>query len=89
MLDEKRYLFSYFSSVKDLDSKNQIFKMRSEVIMNNKKEKIMILITKIEIFLVAIILTFFLFNMMTSPSAMELIKIGKQAGYKIISNVVV
>ena len=63
--------------------------MRSEVIMNNKKEKIMILITKIEIFLVAIILTFFLFNMMTSPSAMELIKIGKQAGYEMISNLVV
>ncbi len=57
--------------------------------MNNKNEKIMRLITKIEIFVVAIILTFFLFNMMTSPSGMELIKIGKQAGYEIISNVVV
>jgi len=57
--------------------------------MNNKNEKIMRLITKIEIFVVAIILTFFLFNMMTSPSAMELIKVGKQAGYEIISNVVV
>ncbi len=57
--------------------------------MNNKNEEIMRLITKIEIFLVAIILTFFLFNMMTSPSAMELIKIGKQTGYEIISNVVV
>ncbi len=57
--------------------------------MNNKNEKAMRLITKIEIFLVAIILTFFLFNMMASPSAMELIKIGKQACYEIISNVVV
>ncbi len=63
--------------------------MRSEVIMNNKNEKVMRLITKIEIFFVAIVLTFFLFNMMTSPSATELIKIGKQAGYEIISNVVV
>lgn len=57
--------------------------------MNNKNEKIMRLITKIEIFLVAIVLTFFLFNLMISPSAMELMKIGKQAGYEIISNVVV
>jgi hypothetical protein len=57
--------------------------------MNNKNEKIMRLITKIEIFLVAIVLTFFLFNIMVSPSAMELMKIGKQAGYEIISNVVV
>jgi len=63
--------------------------MRLEVNMNNKNEKIMSLVTKIEIFLVAIVLTFFLFNMMISPSAMELIKIGKQAGYEIISNVVV
>ena len=57
--------------------------------MNIKNEKIMSLITKIEIFIVAIVLTFFLFNMMISPSAMDLIKIGKQAGYEIISNVVV
>ena len=57
--------------------------------MNIKNEKTMRLITKIEIFFVAIVLTFFLFNMMTSPSAMELIKVGKQAGYEIISNVVV
>lgn len=57
--------------------------------MNNNNEKIMRLITKVEIFLVAIVLTFFLFNMMISSSAMELIKVGKQAGYEIISNVVV
>ena len=57
--------------------------------MNNKNEKIMRLLTEIEIFLVAIVLTFVLFNMMITPSAMELIKIGKQAGYEIISNVVV
>ena len=57
--------------------------------MNIKNEKTMRLITKIEIFFVAIVLTFFLFNMMITPSAMELIEIGKQAGYEIISNVVV
>ena len=57
--------------------------------MNNNNEKIMRLITKIEIFLIAIVLTFFLFNMIIPPSAMELIKIGKQAGYEIISNVMV
>jgi len=33
LLDEKRFLFSYFSSVKDLDLKNKIIKMRSEVNM--------------------------------------------------------
>jgi len=57
--------------------------------MISVKEKEMRLITKIEIFLMAVILTFLLFNMMISPSMMELIKIGKQAGYEIISNVVV
>ena len=56
--------------------------------MNNKIEKEMRLITKLEIFLLAAILTFFLFNMIISPSAVELLEIGKQAGYEIISNVV-
>ncbi len=56
--------------------------------MSNKNEKIMRLIAKIEIFVVAIILTFFLFNMMITPSALELIKTGKQAGYEMISNLV-
>jgi hypothetical protein len=46
------------------------------------------LITKIEIFLMAIVLTFFLFNMMIPPAAVELLKIGKQAGYEIIVKVV-
>ena len=63
--------------------------MKMEVNMNNKNEKIMRLITKVEIFLMAVILTLFLFNMIISPSAVELIKIGKQAGYEIISNVVI
>jgi hypothetical protein len=57
--------------------------------MSNKNEKIMRVITKIEIFVVAIILTFFLFNMMITPSAIELIKTGKQAGYEMIANLVV
>ena len=57
--------------------------------MNIKNEKTMRLIMKIEIFFVAIVLSFFLFNMMITPSAMELIKIGKLAGYEIISNVVI
>jgi hypothetical protein len=46
------------------------------------------LITKIEIFLTAVVLTFFLFNMMIPPSAVELLKIGRQAGYEIIANVI-
>ena len=36
----------------------------------------------------AAILTFFLFNMMISSYAVELLKIGKLAGYEIIVNVV-
>ncbi len=44
--------------------------------------------TKIEIFLMAATLTFFLFNMMIPPSAVDLLKIGKQAGYEIIAYVV-
>ena len=46
------------------------------------------LITKMKIFLMAAILTVFLFNMMIPSSAVELLKIGKQAGYEIIVNVV-
>jgi hypothetical protein len=46
------------------------------------------LTTKIEIFLMAIVLTFFLFNLMIPHSAIELLKIGKQAGYEMIANVV-
>jgi hypothetical protein len=75
--------------VKDLKSKEKILKTKQEVKMNNSNEKIIRLITKIEIFLVAIVLTLLLFNMMVSPSAVELMKIGKQAGYEIISNVIV
>jgi hypothetical protein len=55
--------------------------------MNNWKEEKMRWITKLEIFLMAITLTFFLFNLMVPSSAVEIIKIGKQAGFEIISNV--
>lgn len=47
------------------------------------------LITKIEIFLMAVILTFLLFNMMVPSSAVELLKMATQAGYEIIANVAV
>jgi hypothetical protein len=55
--------------------------------MNNWKEEKMRWITKMEIFLMAVTLTFFLFNMMIPSTAVEIIKIGKQAGYEIIANV--
>lgn len=61
--------------------------MKQEVNMNYQKEEKMRWITKVEIFLMAVILTFFLFNLMVPSSAVEMIKIGKQAGYEIISNV--
>lgn len=44
--------------------------------------------TKIAILLVALLLTFAGFNLMvTSSSALDILKIGKQAGYEIIANV--
>ena len=61
--------------------------MKEEVNMNAKKEEKMSWITKMEIFLMAVTLTFFLFNLMIPSSAVEIIKIGKQAGYEIIANV--
>lgn len=45
------------------------------------------LITKVEILLVAVLLTFFAFNLMVPSAAVDLMKIGKKAGYEIISNV--
>ncbi len=55
--------------------------------MNYKKEEKMSWTMKIEIFLMASILTFFLFNLLIPSSAVELATIGKQAGYEFISNV--
>jgi hypothetical protein len=43
--------------------------------------------TKIEIFLAAVVLTFFMFNVIIPPHTIELLKIGKLAGYKIIANI--
>jgi len=43
--------------------------------------------TKVEILLVAVLLTFFAFNLMVPAAAVDLMKIGKKAGYEIISNV--
>ena len=41
--------------------------------------------TKIEIFVVAVLLTFVAFNLMASPAAVDLIKLGKEAGYEMIA----
>lgn len=42
---------------------------------------------KIAIFLVAILLTFLGFNLIASSGAVDLLKVGKKAGYRIIANV--
>ncbi|NIM91645.1 MAG: hypothetical protein GTO17_11940 [Candidatus Aminicenantes bacterium] len=54
--------------------------------MINWKEGKMRWITKLEIFFIAVALTFFLFNLMIPSSAVEIIKVGKLAGYEIIAN---
>lgn len=43
--------------------------------------------TKVAIFMAAVLITFFGFNMIAS-SSVDLIKVGKEAGYEFISNVV-
>ena len=43
--------------------------------------------TKLAILTLAVMLTFILFNLITPSSAVDLAKAGKDAGYKIISNV--
>jgi hypothetical protein len=42
---------------------------------------------KVAIFLLSLLLTFVGFSLVASPSAVELVKVGKQAGYEIIANV--
>lgn len=42
---------------------------------------------KIAIFIVAVLLTFVGFNMIASTGAVDLLKVGKKAGYEIIANV--
>lgn len=55
--------------------------------VTQRKEMKMKLRTKITIFMIAVMLTFIGFNLMTPSAAVELTKIGKKAGYEIISNV--
>ena len=43
--------------------------------------------TKVAIFMMAVLLTFVGFNLIASPSTVDLLKIGKEAGYDIIANV--
>lgn len=42
---------------------------------------------KVAIFLVAVFLTLAGFNLIASSPALEIMKVGKQAGYEIIANV--
>ena len=42
--------------------------------------------TKVTIFMLAVLVTFVGFNLIVTPSAVDLLKIGKEAGYEIISN---
>jgi len=43
--------------------------------------------TKVAILLVAAFITLFGFNLIASSSALDIMKVGKQAGYDIIANV--
>lgn len=52
-----------------------------------RKEFKMSLKTKIVIFMAAVLLTFVGFNIIASSGAVDLIKVGKEAGYDIIANV--
>lgn len=42
---------------------------------------------KVAIFLVAVLISLAGFNLIASSSALDIIKVGKKAGYEIISNV--
>jgi hypothetical protein len=54
--------------------------------MNEGKENKMKLRDKLVIFLVAALITFVGFSLIASPS-LDMLKVGKKAGYEIISNV--
>lgn len=54
--------------------------------MRKEKENKMRFIDKLAIFLVAVLITFVGFSLIASPS-MDILKVGKRAGYEIISNV--
>jgi hypothetical protein len=51
------------------------------------KETAMSFKTKVAILLVAAFITLFGFNLIASSSALDIMKVGKQAGYDIIANV--
>ena len=51
-----------------------------------RKESKMRLKSKLVILALAVIITFVGFNLMTYSSAVDLVKVGKAAGYEIISN---
>lgn len=42
---------------------------------------------KVAIFMMAVLLTFAVFNLIASTSAVDLLRMGKEAGYEIIANV--
>lgn len=42
---------------------------------------------KVAIFIIAVLLTFLGFNLIASRGAVDLLKVGKKAGYEIIANV--
>ena len=54
--------------------------------MKENKENKMKLRNKLAIFLVAVLITFVGFSLIASPSV-DILKVGKKAGYEIISNV--
>lgn len=43
--------------------------------------------TKVAIFMMAVLLTFIGFNLIATSSVVDLLKMGKEAGYEIIANV--
>ena len=51
------------------------------------KEAKMRLKTKLAILTLAVMLTFVLFNLIVPAAAVDLAKVGKYAGYRIISNI--
>lgn len=53
--------------------------------MKKDKENEMKLRNKLAIFLVAVLITFVGFSLIASPSV-DILKVGKRAGYEIISN---
>jgi hypothetical protein len=57
------------------------------VIETDDKETDMNFKTKIAIFLLAALITLVGFNLMASSGALDIMKVGKQAGYEIIANV--